>query len=208
MRRLTVTMFTSLDGVVQAPGGPDEDTSGGFRYGGWLVPHFDDALGEQVTAWFEPATAFLLGRGTYEIFAGSWPQVPTDDPISKALNELPKHVASRTLSGPLGWAHSSLVEGDLPAAVRRLKGDGDGELQVHGSPGLVQTLLAEDLVDELRLITFPVVLAQGKRLFGAGARPGSWRLATSRTTPAGVVLSTYTRAGEVETGAMGPEYES
>ncbi|MGY1747566.1 dihydrofolate reductase family protein [Blastococcus sp. SYSU D00695] len=207
MRPLVVTMFTSLDGVVQAPGGPDEDPSGGFRYGGWLVPHFDDVLGDQMNAWFEPVSAFLLGRGTYEIFAGSWPQVPADDPISAALNGLPKHVASRTLSGPLGWAGSSLVEGDVPAAVRALKDAGDGELQVHGSPGLVQTLLAEDLVDELRLVVFPVVLAEGKRLFGPGARPGGWRLATSRTTPAGVVLSTYTRAGEVATGAMGPEYD-
>ncbi|MGY1770043.1 dihydrofolate reductase family protein [Blastococcus sp. SYSU D00813] len=207
MRPLVVTVFTSLDGVVQAPGGPDEDTSGGFRYGGWLVPHFDDVLGDQVTAWFEPATAFLLGRGTYEVFAASWPLVPPDDPISKALNELPKHVASRTLTAPLEWAGSSLLEGDVPAAVRGLKEGGDGELQVHGSPGLAQTLLAEDLVDELRLVVFPVVLAGGKRLFGAGARAGGWRLATSRTTPAGVVLSTYTRAGEVETGAIGPEYD-
>ncbi|WP_409332083.1 dihydrofolate reductase family protein [Trujillonella humicola] len=208
MRPLVVTMFTSLDGVVQAPGGPDEDTSGGFRYGGWLVPHVDEALGAQIDAWFEPASAFLLGRGTYEIFAGSWPQVPVEDPVSKALNGLPKHVASRTLRGPLGWAGSTLLGDDVPAAVRQLKADGDGELQVHGSPGLVQTLLAEDLVDELRLVVAPVVLAGGKRLFGAGARPGGWRPATSRTTPAGVVLTTYTRAGEVETGAIGPEYDS
>ena len=207
MRPLVVTMFTSMDGVVQAPGGPDEDTSGGFGLGGWLVPHFDEALGAQIDAWFGPVSGFLLGRGTYEIFAGSWPQVPADDPVSKALDELPKHVASRTLRGPLEWAHSTLLDGDVPAAVRRLKADGEGELQVHGSPGLAQTLLAEDLVDEIRLVVAPVVLGEGKRLFGQGVRPGGWRLAASSTTPRGVLLCSYTRAGEVETGSMGPEYE-
>ena len=207
MRPLVVTMFTSMDGVVQAPGGPDEDTSGGFGYGGWLVPHFDEVLGDRINGWFGPASGFLLGRGTYEIFAGAWPQAPDDDPVAQALNGLPKHVASRTLSGPLEWAHSSLLEDDVPSAVRRLKETGEGELQVHGSPGLVQTLLAEDLVDELRQIVFPVVLGKGKRLFGEGVRPGGWRLASSSTTPNGVLLCTYTRAGEVETGSMGPEYD-
>ncbi len=207
MRPLVVTMFTSMDGVVQAPGGPDEDTSGGFRYGGWLVPHFDEVLEAQMQAWFEPAGAFLLGRGTYEIFAGSWPQVPADDPISKALNGLPKHVASRTLTGPLEWAHARLLEGDVPTAVRALEESGDGELQVHGSAGLVQTLLAEDLVDELRLVVSPVALGTGKRLFGDGIRAGTWRLTSSSATPAGVLLCAYTRAGELRTGSMGPEYD-
>jgi len=200
-------MFTSLDGVVQAPGGPTEDTSGGFGHGGWLVPHFDEVLGAQMDAWFRPVSGFLLGRGTYEIFAAAWPQMKTDDPVAAALNGLPKHVASRTLSGPLEWAHSCVLEGDVPAAVRRLTEAGEGELQVHGSPGLVQTLLAEDLVDELRLVVGPVVLGAGKRLFGDGVRPGGWRLAASTTTPRGVVLSTYTRGGEVETGSMGPEHD-
>ncbi len=207
MRPLVVTMFTSLDGVVQAPGGPDEDVSGGFRYGGWVVPHFDEVLGGQMDAWFAPAGAFLVGRGTYEVFAQAWPQAPADDPVSAALNGLPKHVASRTLRGPLEWAHSILLDGDVPAAVRRLKEDGEGELQVHGSPGLVQTLLAEDLVDELRIIVFPVVLGEGKRLFGDGVRPGGWRLTWSSATPAGALLTTWTRAGEVQTGAIGPEYD-
>jgi dihydrofolate reductase len=207
VRPLVVTMFTSLDGVVQAPGGPDEDRSGGFDLGGWLVPHFDETLGRQMEAWVGAAGGFLLGRGTYEIFAGSWPQMPADDPISQALNGLPKHVASRTLSGPLEWANSRLVEGDVPAAVRALKEDGDGELQVHGCPGLVQTLLDAELVDELRLVVAPVALGAGKRLVEPGTRPGAWRLTTSTTTPTGVLCCTYTRAGAVPTGEMGPEYD-
>jgi dihydrofolate reductase len=205
MRPVVVMMFTSLDGVVQAPGGPGEDTSGGFRYGGWTVPHFDEVLERQMQDWVSRADAYLIGRGTYEIFAGSWPLIPTDDPISAALNGRPKHVASRTLRGELEWSGSTLIEGPVPAAVRQLKEAGDGELQVHGSPGLVQTLLAEDLVDELRLVTAPVVLGSGKRLFAEGTCPGTWRLASSSTTPTGVAVAAYTRAGEVTIGTMGPE---
>jgi dihydrofolate reductase len=176
MRPLVVTQFLSLDGVAQAPGGPDEDTSGGFRYGGWVVPHFDDAMGRQIDEWFAGAQDFLLGRGTYEIFAAWWPKAPTqDDPIARALNTLPKHVASRTLRS-VDWDGARLIEGDVVEAVRALKATDGGELQVHGSPGLTQTLLAADLVDELRLIVFPVTLGTGKRLFGEGTRPGGWGL--------------------------------
>jgi dihydrofolate reductase len=207
MRPLVVTEFTTLDGVVQAPGGPDEDTTGGFPHGGWLVPFFDDTLGAQMDAWFAGVEDFLLGRGTYEIFAGAWPQAPTeDDPVAKALNTRTKHVASRTLTS-LGWSGARLVEGDVVEAVRALRDQDGGELQVHGSPGLVQTLLRADLVDELRLVVAPVVLGEGKRLFGDGAIPRSWRLTASAATPTGVLLCTYRRGGEVETGAMGVEYE-
>ncbi len=205
MRPLVVTEFTTLDGVVQAPGGPDEDTSGGFPHGGWLVPFFEDSLGAQMDAWFAGVEDFLLGRGTYEIFAAAWPQAPDDDPIAVALNTRTKHVASRTLTS-LDWSGARLVEGDVVEEVGALKGQDGGELQVHGSPGLVQTLLRADLVDELRLVIAPVVLGEGKRLFGEGAVPRSWRLTASSTTPTGVLLCTYRRGGEVVTGAMGAEY--
>jgi dihydrofolate reductase len=205
MRPLVVTQFLTLDGVAQGPGGPEEDTSGGFRYGGWVVPHFDEVLGEQIEAWFAGAQDFLLGRGTYEIFAAWWPKAPTeDDPVARALNALPKHVASRTLQS-VDWDGARLIEGDVADAVRALKAQDGGELQVHGSPGLTQTLLAADLVDELRLIVFPTTLGTGKRLFGEGTAPRGWRLTSSAATPAGVLIATYQRAGDVDTGTMTPE---
>jgi dihydrofolate reductase len=157
-------------------------------------------------AWFAGVEDFLLGRGTYEIFAAAWPQAPTeDDPIAEALNTRTKHVASRTLTS-LDWSGARLLEGDVAEAVRALTAEDGGELQVHGSPGLVQTLLRADLVDELRLVVAPVVLGAGKRLFGDGAIPRSWRLTASAATPTGVLLCTYRRGGEVETGAMGAEH--
>ena len=205
MRPLVVTQFLTLDGVAQAPGGPDEDTSGGFRYGGWVVPHFDDPMGEQINAWFAGAQDFLLGRGTYEIFAAWWPKAPTeDDPVARALNTLPKHVASRTLQS-VDWDGARLIEGDVVDAVRALKAQDGGELQLHGSPGLAQTLLAADLVDELRLIVFPVTLGTGKRLFGEGTGPRGWRLTSATGTPTGALIATHQRAGDVGTGTMTPE---
>jgi dihydrofolate reductase len=205
MRPLVVTQFLTLDGVAQAPGGPDEDTSGGFRYGGWVVPHFDESMGEQINTWFAGAQDFLLGRGTYEIFAAWWPKAPTeDDPVARALNTLPKHVVSRTLQS-VDWDGARLIEGDVVDAVRALKAADGGELQVHGSPGLTQTLLAADLVDELRLIVFPVTLGTGKRLFGEGTAPRGWRLTSATGTPTGALIATYQRAGDVDTGTMTPE---
>ncbi|SFL79854.1 dihydrofolate reductase family protein [Geodermatophilus ruber] len=207
MRKLVVTTFLTLDGVMQAPGGPGEDPSGGFGHEGWLVPLFDDVLGAQVHEWFAPAQDFLLGRGTYDIFHASWPQMPTEgDPVSAALNTKTKYVASRTLPS-VEWETARLLDGEVPDAVRKLKEEDGGELQVHGSAGLVQTLLQEDLVDELRLVVFPVVLGEGKRLFGDGAIPGAWRLTSSKATSTGALIATYERAGEVQTGSMGPEYD-
>ncbi len=195
MAKLTVTTFVTLDGVMQAPGGRQEDTSGGFTHGGWVAPHVDEAFGEFVGEVFGRADAFLLGRGTYQIFAGWWPKV-TDpgDPIAAALNKLPKHVASRTLQR-VDWAGSTLLR-DVAGEVPGLKARYARELQVHGSPGLVQTLLQEDLIDELNLLVFPVTLGGGgKRLFGAGTVPTAFELLGSRTTGKGVVISTYRRAG-------------
>src|SRR5215207_10006077 len=204
MRKLVVTTFVTLDGVMQAPGGPGEDPLGGFSYEGWLVPHFDEALGEQITEWFTGAQDFLLGRTTYEIFYASWPKMISDDPVSQGLNFKTKYVASRTLTS-VEWETARLIEGDVGDAVRKLKAEDGGELQVHGSAGLIQTLLAENLVDELRLIVFPVTLGQGKRLFGEGTIARSWRLLSSRTSPSGAVMTAYGRAGEVQTGYLGPE---
>jgi dihydrofolate reductase len=200
MRKLVVTTFVSLDGVMQAPGGPEEDPSGGFPYGGWLVPHFDEATGAQMVKWFSTAEDFLLGRGTYDIFAAYWPQASTEnDPIAVALQTKTKHVASRTRTS-LDWDTAQLLDGEVPDAVRKLKEQDGGELQVHGSAGLIQTLLAEDLVDELRLIVFPVTVGEGKRLFGEGTMPRTWRLTSSSATPSGALMASYERAGELTTG--------
>ncbi|SFQ01109.1 RibD C-terminal domain-containing protein [Geodermatophilus dictyosporus] len=201
MRRLVVTAFLTLDGVVQAPGAPDEDTSGGFASGGWQPPYFDDETGERIVGWFAGAEDFLLGRRTYEIFESWWPHAPQDgDPIATALNRRTKHVASRTLTSVDWDGTARLLEGDVPSAVRALKDRDGGELQVHGSAGLVQTLLREDLVDELRLLTYPVVVGPGKRLFGDGAVPGAWRLSWSAAMPRGAVAAVYERAGELRSG--------
>jgi dihydrofolate reductase len=201
MAELTVTTFLSVDGVMQAPGGPGEDESGGFPHGGWVFPLADAVMGEVITAIFSKADAFLLGRGTYDIFAAHWPRV-TDagDPIAKALNTLPKHVASRTRT-TFDWHASRLVK-DVVAELPALKARYPRELQVHGSAGLCQTLIRHDLVDEFRLLVFPVVLGTGKRLFGEGAVPASLSLVSSRTTGAGAVVNVYRRAGALKTGSF------
>ena len=206
MRKLVVTTFVTMDGVMQAPGGAGEDPSGGFAYEGWLVPYFDDAVGAQIDEWFTGAQDFLLGRTTYEIFYGSWPKMISDDQVSQKINFNKKYVASRTLVD-VEWETAELLQGDVGDAVRKLKTEDGGELQVHGSAGLIQTLLADDLVDELRLVVFPVVLGQGKRLFADGAVPGAWKLITQKTSSTGAVMLSYERAGEVETGYLGPEQE-
>lgn len=200
--KLTVTTFLSLDGVMQAPGGPEEDPSDGFGLGGWLVPFADEDFGRQVVSWFETADAFLLGRGTYEIFLSYWPHVTDEnDPIAGALNRLPKYVASRTLDH-VDWAGASLLKGDTVEAVRELKSRPGRELQVHGSAGLLQTLVEHDLVDEYRLLVFPVVLGQGKRLFDSGAVPRTLRHLSTTTTAAGATMHRYAPAGELVTGSM------
>jgi dihydrofolate reductase len=202
--KLTVTTFQTLDGVMQAPGGPQEDPSGGFDHGGWLVPHADDEMGTFMDETFTEADAFLLGRFTYQTFAGYWPHVdPAGNTVAEKLNALPKHVASRTLrEEDLAWAGSSLLGDDVPARVAELKARPGRELQVHGSAGLVQTLLRHELVDELRLLTFPVVLGTGKRLFGDGAAPAAVRLTESRTTSAGTVIAVYAFDGRPSYGSF------
>jgi dihydrofolate reductase len=205
--RLTLTTFITLDGVVQAPGGPDEDTSGGFEHGGWLVPYLDDDMGQAMDGFFAEADAFLLGRRTYEIFAASWPKMndPTD-PVASALNALPKYVASRTLQ-EVSWEGSTLLQGDLAAEVAELKRGPGRELQIHGSGGMARTLIEHGLIDEYRLLTYPVVLGAGKRLFGEGAKPSALEHVDHRPTSTGGSIDVYTMAGEPTYGAVGPEYE-
>lgn len=202
MRKLVVGTFLTLDGVMQAPGGPDEDRDGGFQHGGWLVPFFDEKLVEIMTEWCRRAGGFLLGRKTYEIFAGSWPN-STDpaDEIATALNTLPKFVASRTLDR-VDWNNSHLLQGDVAEEVAKLKAQDGGEIQVHGSGDLLQTLLRHDLVDTLRIWQFPVVVGTGKRLFAEGAIPRSFRLVETQQTATGAVLHVYERVGDLRYGEV------
>ena len=202
MRKLVVGSFLTLDGVMQAPGGPNEDREGGFRHGGWLVPYFDEKFGEIMTEWTKRAGAFLLGRKTYEMFAASWPK-STDpaDEIAAALNTRPKFVASRTLD-KVTWNNSHLLKGDVAEEVAKLKIQGGGEIQVHGSSDLLQTLLKHNLIDTLRIWQFPVVVGTGKRLFGEGTIPGSFRLVDTQQTATGAVLHVYERAGGLKYGEV------
>jgi dihydrofolate reductase len=204
MAELTLTAFLSLDGVMQAPGAPDEDKEGDFRYGGWVFPHADADMGAIMDDIFSKADAFLLGRTTYDIFAAHWPRVQdNNDPIANKLNTLPKHVASRTRTS-FDWHDSSLV-GDVVDGVAALKKRYSREIQVHGSIGLAQTLIENDLIDEYRLLIFPVVLGQGKRLFGRGAVPAAFALQHCSTTSSGIVYGVYRRAGALKTGSFALE---
>lgn len=190
MRKLTVSEFVSLDGVMQAPGGADEDTEGGFRHGGWQMGYFDDVAGERIGASMAQTGAFLLGRRTYEIFASYWPTQSDDDPFAKILNGLPKYVASTTLGEPLAWQNSTLLQGDVAKAVAELKEGEGGNIVVLGSGGLVQTLYENDLVDEYAIMIHPIVLGSGKKLFRDVPRK-PLKLADSVTTSTGVVMATY-----------------
>ncbi|MFE4693953.1 dihydrofolate reductase family protein [Streptomyces sp. NPDC056749] len=205
MAKLTLTTFVSLDGVMQGPGGPDEDTTGGFEYGGWTVPFADEGMGAFVSEVFDRSGAYLLGRRTYDIFSSYWPLV-TDpqDPIAARLNTLPKHVVSRTLTDP-EWENTTVVAGDVPAEVARLKErTAEGELQIHGSGTLAQSLLAHDLIDEVNLIVHPVYLGGGRRLFADGGQPTAFELTGARTTGSGIAIHTYRPAGRARFGTFEP----
>ena len=201
MATLVVGTFLTVDGVMQAPGGPDEDERDGFAHGGWLVPLFDDDMRRIMVEHTLAADGLLLGRRTYELFAEHWPRVPEDDPIAAKLNAMPKFVASRTLRS-VDWRNSALLEGDAAEAVAGLKRDREGEIQVTGSGDLIQTLLAADLVDEFRLWVFPVLLGTGRRLFAGGTVPAGLELVGSETTGSGVAFHTYRRAGAPEYGSF------
>jgi dihydrofolate reductase len=204
MRKLTIGAFVSLDGVMQAPGGPQEDPTGGFAHGGWVAPLVDDVFGQAVDELFAGDFDLLLGRKTYEIFAAHWPHQPADDPIASRFNAITKFVATRS-DMPLTWRGSVALH-DAAADVARLKQQDGPDLITQGSTNLIQTLLAHDLVDEMALFTFPVVLGPGKRLFGAGAKPLAFELTDTKVSAAGVAIASYRRAGAVKTGdfAMDP----
>jgi dihydrofolate reductase len=195
MPNVIVNEFLSLDGVAQAPGGPDEDPSGGFAHGGWHMQYMQDEVAQQwVLGSIVEAGAFLLGRRTYEIFAAYWPNAPDEEQvIAEPLNTKPKYVASTTLSNPLEWQSSTLLEGDVPAAVTALKQGAGGDIHVIGSTQLVQTLIEHDLVDELRVVIDPVVLGGGKRIFRDDGTLRPFRLADGRIVSTGAILAAYAR---------------
>jgi len=202
MRRIIVATFTSLDGVMQAPGGPQEDPTGGFALGGWTVPYFDEALGASMTELFGRPFDLLLGRKTYEIFAAHWPHVTDpDDPIAAPFNKATKYVASRSRP-TLDWHNSRLLGPDTVAALKALKGEDGPDLIVQGSSTLLQTLWQADLVDEFSVLIFPLVLGKGKRLFEQGAPPAGLKLVKSQAYPTGVIVARYRPDGAVRTGSF------
>jgi dihydrofolate reductase len=202
MGRLVVSAFVTLDGIVQAPGGPDEDADG-FTHGGWSAPYATDEMNDVILEQFKGIEVFLLGRRTYEIFAGYWPKVTDEDnPVATKLNGAAKYVASRTLDS-LAWNNSHLLAGDAGAAVAELKERIDGEINVQGSADLIRTLQRHELVDEYRLLIEPVVLGTGKRLFAEGTVPAALRLVESRTTSNGIVYGRYRSAGRPTYGTVG-----
>ena len=203
MRKLIASTFVSLDGVMQAPGAPEEDPTGGFAYGGWTFPFWDEALGRDMKGLDGKDRELVLGRRTYEIFEAYWPYQAADNPIAQTLNAARKHVASRTLQN-VPWNNSTLLRGDVAAAVAALKAEAGLDLQIIGSGNLIQTLHAASLIDEYNVWSFPIVLGHGKRLFEAGAKPGALRLAASQTSATGVVMSTYLLAGDVPRGSFAP----
>jgi dihydrofolate reductase len=204
MRKLVAVTFVTVDGVMQAPGGSDEDREGGFAHGGWVIPHFDEQLGAHMVELIQRAGALLLGRKTYDIFAAAWPNMPTDDPIAAVYNRIPKYVASRS-PRTLAWADSHQLSADIASEVAKLKEQDGGEIQIPGSSELLQTLLKSDLVDEFHLIVFPAIAGSGKHLFGDGAIPRALALKSIETTATGVVIQVYDRAGDLKTGEFGPE---
>ena len=198
MRKIIVVEFVTLDGVLQAPGGPQEDTDGNFKYGGWVVPHSDERLGAIMHEQMTRTRALLLGRKTYEIFASYWPTHESDWP---GINSATKYVVSDTRMETL-WSNTVFINDNVVEEIRRLKQSDGPDLQVYGSSQLLQTFFKKDLVDELWLKIFPITLGTGKRLFGEGVIPAAFKLTHSETTPRGVIVASYERAGEVKTGSF------
>ena len=198
MRKLIVLSFITLDGVMQAPGGPEEDPTGGFRSGGWTVPYFDDFLGQTMAEQMSRPFDLVLGRKTYEIFAAYWPHHNDE---GAAINQATKYVASRAPL-ELTWEPSVLLQGDVVDAVYKLKAQDGPELQVHGSGNFIQTLFKHDLVDELWLKIFPITLGRGKRLFAEGTTAAGFTLREAQTSPHGVIVASYERTGAVQTGSF------
>jgi dihydrofolate reductase len=199
MRKIIVLSFVSLDGVIQAPGGPGEDTSGGFRYGGWVFPYFDEESGRIMENQMSRGSDLLLGRKTFEIFAAYWPEHESEWP---GINSVRKYVVSNTLSKS-DWNNSIFLKGNITEEIKKLKQQEGPDIQVHGSGDLIQTLLKEDLVDEFWLKIFPLTLGSGKKLFDKGSIPANFRLTEHTVTPGGVIFASYERNGDVRTGSFG-----
>ncbi len=199
MRKLSVLTFVTLDGVIQAPGGPEEDTSGGFKYGGWTVGYWDDVLGKVMGAQMSEPFDLLIGRKTYEIFAAYWPN--HNDETGQILNNAKKYVVTQTLEN-LSWQNSLPIKGDVANEIKKLKQQNGPQLQVYGSSNLIQTLLKSDLVDELRLKIFPITIGMGKHLFGEGTIPASFKLLRSEVSTTGVIVADYVRDGPIKTGSF------
>ncbi len=201
MRKLIVSTFLTLDGIMQAPGGPGEDDSGGFAYGGWSVNYWDEQMGQVMDEATSTPFAMVLGRKTYDIMAAYWPHAP-EEAGAKVFNDATKYVASRSHPRTLEWSNSVLIEGDAAEGIAALKQEDGPELQVHGSGNLIQTLLRHNLVDQYRLWVFPVVIGSGKRLFSEGTIPSGLKLVDSKVSTTGVVIGTYEPAGEIVTGSF------
>jgi dihydrofolate reductase len=198
MRKIIVLSFITLDGVMQGPGGPTEDTSGNFTSGGWLVPYFDDFLGQIMGEQMSQPFDLLLGRKTFELFASYWPHHPEE---GSEINNATKYVVSNTLTKH-AWEKSVFLKGDVVGEIKKLKQQAGPDLQVHGSSNLIQTLLKHDLVDEFWLKIFPITLGTGKRLFAEGTLPVAFSLHEAKTSPRGVIVASFKRAGEVTTGSV------
>ncbi|TGV12347.1 dihydrofolate reductase [Mesorhizobium sp. M8A.F.Ca.ET.173.01.1.1] len=199
MRKIIAATFVSLDGVMQAPGGPEEDPVGGFKFGGWTFHYFDEVAAAAIEDLFSKPFALLLGRRTYDIFAAYWPY--QKDPIADAFNPATKYVATHR-PDTLAWQNTHALGPDIIAALRRLRQEDGPDLLIQGSGNLIQTLLANGLIDEIRLMTFPLLLGKGKRLFGDAAMPAAFKLVKSQASTTGVIMATYERAGEIEVGSF------
>lgn len=202
MRKIITTTFVTMDGVMQAPGGPDEDTSGGFKHGGWQAKVMDQSLGDAINEFLTPPFAMLLGHTTYNIFAGFWPKQDPNHPVTKPFNEATKYVVSHKPFEP-EWVNTKVISGHVAAALRKVKAEDGPDIIVWGSGTLIQTLLTEKLVDRMHVWMHPVTIGSGKRLFADGARPATWTLVKSRVGTGGVIIATYEPSGALVTGTIG-----
>ncbi|WP_376703565.1 dihydrofolate reductase family protein [Mesorhizobium sp. ISC25] len=206
MRKIIAATFVSLDGVMQAPGGPQEDPVGGFKFGGWTFHYWDDVMGAAMGETFSKPFALLLGRKTYDIFAAHWPYQKSG-PIADSFNAVTKYVATHR-PDTLSWQNSQPLGGDVVATLRRMKQEDGPDLLIQGSSELIQTLLANDLIDEISLLIFPLVLGKGKKLFGSGTIPAAFKLTRSQASTTGVLMASYERSGEIRTGSFATEQPS
>ena len=202
MRKIITTTFLTMDGVMQAPGGPKEDTSGGFTQGGWSANYWDDTMGQIMGGFMNIPFELLLGKKTYDIFAAFWPNTDQDPSVAKPFNATKKYVASHA-PAKLSWENSTLITGDVAAEIKKLKAMNSPDLWVHGSGNLIQTLLKNNLIDRMHIWTFPVTVGGGKRLFAEGTKPQGFKLIDSKVAKTGVIIGTYEPAGPLKTGTIG-----